>query len=383
MLTQRMQVDVLAGMLEGLDAPVGTRVTEFDEPWRTVYQAIRAVPMEQRTLALREALAGGTDREKIIGTLLSATRIKSASVYQSLEEIAADLPPIEWAWANWIPRSMISMVAAVPGAGKTYVSLDLARRVSTPGESWPDGTPIMRYGKVIYIDAESVPQLLNERADDWKMDKKKLYLLMPDTGEMIDFGEQTWRDRLIEMTSALRPELVVIDSLGSISSRGENNVEDVRSLMGWLTRYALDFNLALVLIHHLRKKGSLQLMDLISMDDVRGSGHIVAAVRSLMGLSVIRDSDKADKNGPRRLEVLKTNLCRYPEPIGITFEPGYPKGVVLKYGDVPVKEKEASELDRCVEWLRDLLRGGPMRPSEVVEAGKQDGFGRSNIYKAR
>ena len=53
---------------------------------------------------------------------------------------------------------------------------------------------------------------------------------------MIDLGQPRYQDRLAEMTALLNPELIIINSLSSVHSGGQNNVEDVRSFMGYLIR---------------------------------------------------------------------------------------------------------------------------------------------------
>ena len=88
----------------------------------------------------------------------------------------------------------------------------LARRV-IHGEGWPDGDPaplglqspevgdcLAREGKVIYVDAEAVPQVQNERAEAWGMDRSRLFLMLPEERYgMIDFGEEAEQDRLVRV----------------------------------------------------------------------------------------------------------------------------------------------------------------------------------------
>ena len=239
---------------------------------------------------------------------------------------------------------------------------------------------------VVYVDAEAVPQLLNQRALQWQMDSSRLFLLLPQPGEMIDFGQARDQDRLVEMVSALSPDLVIIDSLSSISTKGENNVEDVRLVLGYLNLLAQDFDIGLVLIHHLRKGSSLQarLWD-VSIDDFRGSGHIIAMSRSVMGLSVVQAQAEPDRNGPRKLEIIKTNLGAYPSPLGFEFAPLQPAGVFLKWGSAPQPYQEPTQLEKCKAWLESLLRLStePLKPRQVIEQGEEEGYGRSLIYRAR
>ncbi|MCO5245501.1 MAG: hypothetical protein M9927_17065 [Anaerolineae bacterium] len=40
----------------------------------------------------------------------------------------------------------------------------------------------------------------------------RMYLLMAEPGEMIDFMQQHWRDRLLDLTYTVTPDLVIVDS---------------------------------------------------------------------------------------------------------------------------------------------------------------------------
>ncbi|MGD2206194.1 MAG: AAA family ATPase, partial [Anaerolineae bacterium] len=183
----------------------------------------------------------------------------------------------------------------------------------------------------------------------------------------------------------LEPALIVVDSLSSISSKGENNVEDVRDLLGFLNQLALDSQCGLLLVHHLRKRGILPMMDLLTVDDFRGSSHIIAMSRSVMGLSIVKTGPEPDRNGPRRLEIVKTNLARYPKPLGMELKPLHLKGVWLDYASEPPQPyKQPTKIDECSEWLVSLLdEAGAMRPQEIVAQADAEGFSRRTVYRAR
>lgn len=61
---------------------------------------------------------------------------------------------LEWLWPGRIPLGKLTLLAGDPGLGKSFVTLDMAARVST-GASWPD-TPILKQtaGGVILLNAE-------------------------------------------------------------------------------------------------------------------------------------------------------------------------------------------------------------------------------------
>jgi hypothetical protein len=163
-------------------------------------------------------------------------------------------------------------------------------------------------------------------------------------------------------------------------------VEDVRAVLSFLSAVAREFDLALLLIHHLRKRGkALPMMDLVTADDFRGSSHIIAMARSVLALSIIQDGPEPDRNGPRRMEVVKTNLCRYPPALGVRFEDNGRPAPEICYGEVPQPHREPTKAEACADWLLELLQeaGGPMQPKEVMVLGKEHGFKQATIYRAR
>lgn len=385
MLSVRIQVQAIADALRGM-VDEAVPLQAFDEPFKTVYQRVRDSEHSTRHQVLFEVLADRKDKETLIAMITEAEPGFSLN-FPSLAEIAPDLPPIEWLWEDWIPLGMISLLGAVPGAGKSLMALDLARRI-TEGMVWPNEYPNRFDGRnVIYVDAEVVPQLINERATQWEMDTTRLYLMLPQEKLFIDFSDQRDRDYLADMAYYLNPALIVIDSLSSISLKGENNVEDVRGILGYLNQLTQDNMCGLLLIHHLRKRGSgfnQADMDLLTIDDFRGSSHIIAIARSVLGLSVVQTGPEPDRNGPRRLEIVKTNLAAYPESLGVTLQKMHPAGVRLAYGDKPSPYKEPRKVDECKLWLEELLRDeGPMRFKDIKALGIEEDYSRATLYRAK
>ena len=233
------------------------------------------------------------------------------------------MKPIEWILDSWLPRGMLTVLGAAPGVGKSFLGMDLVWRI-TSGQSFPDGRPANTHAEVssiIYVDAEAIPQVINERAIAYEIDRGRLYLMFPESGESIDFSEDKYRYQLIEMVANIKPELVIIDSLSNIHNRGQNNVEDVRELLRFLSSLAQSFDIGLLLVHHIRKPGGGQDMQAynLSMSDLSGSGHISAMARVIWGLHIIQTESEPNPNGPRRLKMLKTNFGAYEDSLGFEF----------------------------------------------------------------
>jgi len=386
MLTKRMQVQRIADRLAGLDVQASAK--DFGSPWQLCWQALENAQSGKEQEALSKAIEGLPEQKDILEAILS-TRPGFRPSMPSLGDIAPDLKPIEWVWDGWIPRGMITVLGASQGSGKSFVATDLAWRV-IHDKGFPDGSPVKRPGaNVIYLDAEMVPQILNERAGHYGLDRSKLFVMLPDPGEMIDLGRDDYQKKLTEMVARLVPELIIIDSLSSVHTGGQNNVEDVRALLGYLIRLASAAKCGLLLIHHIRKPpgGGQRMMNLnLGMEDVSGSSFITQQARVVIGLRVMQTGPDFDPNGPREFKMIKTNLGLYRKPLGFSFVPLEAAGVKLDWQvEAPKVYMEPSLLDECMEWLEDLLRANPegMKPMAVVKEGEAEGYSRALVYRAR
>ena len=109
--------------------------------------------------------------------------------------------------------------------------------------------------------------------------------------------------------------------------------------------------------------------------------------RVAWGLTTVQTGAKPDPNGPRKLQVIKSNLARHPDPLGIVLQqlPGGEHVRVVYDEEAPEAYKEPTERDAAGGWLLDYLEaaGKPVSPKVVIAAAKEAGFGRSTIYTAR
>jgi hypothetical protein len=191
------------------------------------------------------------------------------------------------------------------------------------------------------------------------------------------------------MVYRLEPALVIVDSLGAVMGKGENAMEDVRALLGFLAGLAQHHGAGVLLIHHLRKStgGQLPLLETVDPDQIRGSGHITAMSRVAWGLTTVQTGPKADPNGPRKLQVIKSNLARHPDPLGIVLAPlaGGEHVRVVYDREAPEPYKEPTERDAAGEWLLEYLEaaGKPVAPKVVIAAAKEAGFSRAAVFRAR
>jgi DNA replication protein DnaC len=317
--------------------------------------------------------------------------IKDPIDYPSAQRLLPEIDELEWLWDKWLTQRMVSLLVGEPGTGKSYVALDLARRIIN-GARYPDGQRIQEPGDVIYVDAENVPSIFKQRVSVWsKHERERIYLMLPRENHIIiNLDDQHDRDRLWDMAWTIRPSLIIIDSYGAVSLKGENAKEDVQGLLSWFTRLARDFDTSVLVIHHLRKRQSSQTSFLpMTLNSIRGSSHITAIVRNVVGLQRVPTDDNYDPNGPLRMWVMKSNAGLIPDALGVYLRPHPENEEVAKitYSDqAPQPYTEPTKTDLCQEWLTHVMQNAdePLAPSDIVEWAEDEGdWNRRMVYRVR
>lgn len=379
-ITARRQQQAICDLMHGKETIAYDQLhPDYQYLWRVVQDAGNEFKAWQDLTRVKSA---EPDLTEAIDTILSMDS-GGGKRYHSLADIGPDLPEVEWFWPHWIPKGMLTLLAAAPGVGKTNVALDLARR-AIMGLPAPDKSRLQVYtGNVIYVDAENFLNVVYSRAVAWGMALKQFYPFQPEPGQMIDLASHDYQDDLKDMCYDLQPDLLIVDSLSSVNLKGENNIEDLREVLSFMVDLAEAFNLALVLIHHLRKPKQGQ--NTVTMHDLRGSGHLTAMARSILGVYVQSD----DPNGPRRFKVLKTNLTRHPRPLSIHYvASNNPEIAMLSYDQEAIPDTPDNLTGACAEWLTaELQEAGSegISYSDLVDmaAALEPPFSQNTIQRAR
>jgi hypothetical protein len=331
----------------------------------------------------------------------------------TLRDLASGRRSVDWLWPGWIPRGTLTLLAAAPGTGKSLVALDLARRIIA-GLPFPDGwlreevvracssggTPQLPEGvalpegaAVLLVDAEGPLSVLEERARAFEIDVSRLHVMMPRGSSIFNLASPPQLKLLTCTIRDLRPSLVIIDSLGAALPGGESLPKGLHALLSVLPRLAAATNVPILVVHHLRKRtyaARFAAARPVSPDDLRGSSHIVAVARSILALSPVTPfpllPDTPEPPAARRLEVIKSNLCRRPPPLGLLIESddaGFP---VLHYtGPITTPPPLSGQVELCARWLLDHLAaaGEPLRPAAILQAAAEEGFSRNTVHRAR
>lgn len=311
----------------------------------------------------------------------TSIRVSKADVFATLSELDELLGDIEWLWEGWIPKGFVTMIAGDPGIGKSAIAQHLVKTV-TEGGTFPLCTePLGEPRNAVWIDTESAQQIIKVRAGTMKMDKSRVYIPSFD-GDILtntNLGQDDHREHIVNLIEGTDPALVILDSLGSSHSRGENKVEEMRPLMTFLSSMARDYQLAMVIVHHLNKDRKGEEPE-ITLNRVRGNTVITANCRSIFTVEPSMERSL-------RLRVIKNNLALIGDPImAIPLLDERKQFTGFDYRPYVAPPPKKNRKDICADWILETLsktKGGGLDLTDLIELGAKAGFTRSNIYSSR
>jgi hypothetical protein len=324
------------------------------------------------------------------GSGFSAGGAKSAWSAVAVELSTVVSRPTEWLWKGRLPLGKLTLLAGDPGLGKSFLTVDLAARVTT-GRAWPDGSPCSG-GDVIFLNAEDeLDDTLCPRLEKAGADLSKCVAITAsrsnETGLVLPLSLA--RD-LASMRQILltRPhcKLIVIDPISAYMGYTDSNSNtEVRSLLFPLAQLAAEFRVAVVAVTHLNKRGTGR-----AIYRAMGSLAFVAAARS--AFTVVRDPEDEERH---LLLPVKSNLAMKASGLAYRFKADSELAVAtIDWEAEPVDAKldellnqrpTCTKADRAYRdsenyaetWLRQALEEGPrprssffpffMRPLEISD----------------
>lgn len=322
-------------------------------------------------------------------------QIEGAPVIVRLSDVKPE--SVAWLWPGRIALGKITLIAGDPGLGKSFLTLDIATRVSR-GMAWPDAPNVaMTPGGVVLLSAEDgIADTIRPRLDAAGADVSRIVALeaIRSVGENGQESVRTFdlsRD-LLALESAIRAvegcRLVVIDPitayLGGVDSH--KNAE-VRGLLAQLSAIAERHQVAMIAVTHLNKSsGGLAIY--------RAMGSLAFAAAARAAWVVSKDKDDALR---RLLLPIKNNiapdtggLAYRIEPLGVDGFPVVawePDAVNLSADDALSSDREPherrTEREDAARWLQHYLCDGPKLASDVLTESKAMGFSKRTIDRAK
>ena len=262
-------------------------------------------------------------------------------------------------------------MAGDAGIGKSALAQWIALAVNS-NLPWPDGSGAPEEpGNVLWIDTEGTQALLCERLSDWGQNGDRILFPGADGLAQVRLDVKDGVKKVTDLALKSESRLIVIDSLRAAHQADENS-SDMSRFLTETAGAARDNGLAVLLVHHLRKRSQFEGED-VTLDRLRGSTVIGATARVVWAL------DKPDPVAEAvRLRVIKSNLSQLPLPIGLTIS-----GHGVEFGEVPEVYREPTAMDRAVEFLRYQLEQNPQPLTHLLTEAKAEGISERSLHRAK
>jgi hypothetical protein len=328
-----------------------------------------------------------------------ATRLEGEPVITNLADVTPR--PVNWFWPSRIALGKLTLIVGDPGLGKSFITLDMAARVSK-GLGWPDRPDAPNApGGVVLLSAEDDladtirPRLDAAGADVARIDAMNTIKRFDPALNKDVFEPFNLADHLPQLERAIRQigdaRLVIIDPVSAFMGKADSHKNtEVRGLLAPLSELAARHGVAVIAISHLRKGEGP------AMYRAMGSLAFVAAARAAYAVS----RDREDPTGQRRLFLpIKNNLGNDRDGLAYCLDDAFSANSqpVVKWETGPVSisaddalsqdggtgEDDTSELEEAKTWLSDALAAGALPAKDILAQARQNGISKRTLDRAK
>lgn len=339
-------------------------------------------------------LAKAAGLEAVAERIEPATRpARNPTMTRSLATIEPE--PIRWLWPQRIARGKLTVIAGDPKVGKSLITADLTARI-TSGTAWPDKTGNAPVGNVIFASAEDDPaDTIRPRIEAAGGDVGRVFIV-DSVSDLDRDGEPFERTFNLKKDAArLASEIEIIGDVAAViidpvtaylgGADSHNNAE-IRELLAPLAKIAAEHRTAVIAVSHLNKGSGTNALYRVS-----GSLAFTAAARACW--LVTKDQENED----RRLMIPAGNNIG-PDVGGMAYaitakETSIGPVAILEWEpdaiDIDATEAltpdsdERTEKNEAADWLREILRDGPVKAAEIRKKANADGFAWRTVQRAR
>ena len=309
----------------------------------------------------------------------------------ALADVAAE--QVDWLWPSRVAIGKVTLIAGNPGLGKSFLTIDIAARVSR-GRSWPDSPQQEQpAGGVVLLSAEDdLADTIRPRLNAHDADVQRIVALRGINGADAagDYRRMFDLSRDLEHLSAAidgveNCRLLIVDPISAYLGRTDSHKNsDVRAVLAPLAELASEKRVAVLAVSHLRK-GEGQ-----AIYRTMGSLAFVAAARACW---VVTEDPAVTRR--RLLLPTKNNLAPDVQGLAFSIEPhGLSEGPAVCWEAEPVAISADEAMmpkrsrpthtarDEAAEWLRKELADGPQPAKQVIKAGIKVGFSKRTLHRA-
>lgn len=306
---------------------------------------------------------------------INTDKLKHITEYGKEFDRDAELPEIEKI-AGLYPRGFLSLYAAQAGTGKTWFMQYISCKISRGGNILAGLVAKSKPMKVVIFAGETGKYLLDKRlqATCWAYDKKRIRVY--DAVELqrddipIMLNTQEGRMTTIAILAQEKPDIIFYDTLISFHTADESKQGEMTSIMTFLLKLAKEFNCAVVLNHHTRKRSTKNPNAKLTQDDVIGSNIAVRLSSCVFIAEQVADEFDESQGMPA---VHVSNVKNWEKRIPdftykfITDEGSDLLDFAIEWGTSAISE-EWSLRDRVKKLVESYEAGSMLRVDDVASA---------------
>ena len=198
-------------------------------------------------------------------------------------------------------RGYVNWIVGQSGGTKSWKIIRWCRDISRGGEIF-GGFAHNQEPKKCLILAGELPademirrgKLLNE-GGELKHNKENLKIIdmkkSERKGVSLLLSSKDGKENIIKIIQRAKPDIIFIDSLISFIEGDESKYENMKPITDWLERTASEYNIAIVIVHHIRKRLTRERMNPLNQDDVIGSSSITRKAGLVIGVEFNSDTE--------------------------------------------------------------------------------------------
>jgi putative DNA primase/helicase len=306
--------------------------------------------------------------------------------------------PVDWLWPGYLAAGKLHILAGEPGTGKTTVALSIAAAISSGGMLADDSHA--RIGQVLIWSGEDDPaDTLIPRLTAMGADLKNIHLIKSaGVGKKVRAFDPA-RD-MAELSATiqqrgLQPALLILDPVVSAVAGDSHKNSETRRALQPLVDLGVAESCAVLGISHLSKGSAGRPIT----ERVIGSQAFVAVARVLFIAGRLREEDGGDRFVVRAKSNVGADGNGFKYRLDQRALPDNPhiSASVVVWGDV--MEGSAREIlaraeggeppasrtktDEAEEWLREVLKNGPIKAAEATTRAAADGITPKALRRAR
>jgi len=226
-------------------------------------------------------------------------------------------PPVDWLIPGWIPRKSITWLFGNQGWGKSWVTMDLAIRLSEHNAVWLTGS-VLPKARVLYLDDESSHALLADRirqlAKGRALDSTNVRWVVKEGWDILNKADCEIMARAMEEH---KPEVVVMDSYSCFHTGDDNSTDFTMKAMTALKNIVHKYNISLIMVDHMSSGAASRLAF-----DKNNDGSVVS--NDVAGSKVkMRQADSAialvKKDGRLELKHVKARFGQEQAPVAYSL----------------------------------------------------------------